>query len=133
MPQLSFSTDKITGGSVQAAPRTSLWRVILDDNEGRNARIHRNTGAGGETASQVKQRVYFDVPKQADELAQERKQQRASARITAAQWARVESLLRQEWSPEQIAGRLVLEQQARVSHERIYQYVYANKAAGGTL
>jgi transposase, IS30 family len=72
-------------------------------------------------------------PKQADELAQARKQRRAKPRITAAQWRQVETLLGHEWSPEQIAGRLRLERAARISHERIYQYVYADKASGGTL
>src|SRR5205823_14760574 len=56
-----FSTDKITRGSVQAAPRTSLWRVISDDNKGWNARICHDTGAGGETASQVKERAHFNA------------------------------------------------------------------------
>ncbi len=39
----------------------------------------------------------------------------------------------QDWSPEQIAGRLKLEQQPTVSHECIYLYVYADKRRGGTL
>ena len=72
-------------------------------------------------------------PKQADELARERKQQRVTARITAAQWQQVEKLLAQDWSPEQIADRLTLERQPTISHERIYQYVYADKQQGGTL
>ncbi len=72
-------------------------------------------------------------PKQADETAQHRKQQRVKARIQPETWARVEVLVRQEWSPEQIAGRLALEQQPTVSHERIYQYIYADKAQGGDL
>jgi len=42
-------------------------------------------------------------------------------------------LLRQQWSPEQISGRLQLEQQPTVSHERIYLYIYADKSCGGTL
>jgi len=72
-------------------------------------------------------------PKQADETAQQRKQQRVTARIQPETWARVAALLRQEWSPEQIAGRLALEKQPTVSHERIYQYIYADKARGGDL
>jgi len=72
-------------------------------------------------------------PKQADVLATERKQQRVKPRITAAQWTQVENFLRQQWSPQQISGRLSLEQSASVSHERIYQYVYSDKARGGTL
>lgn len=72
-------------------------------------------------------------PKQAQELAAARLEQRVRARIPTQTWQRVELLLRQEWSPAQIAGRLKLERQPSVSHERIYQHVYADKRAGGTL
>jgi IS30 family transposase len=41
--------------------------------------------------------------------------------------------LGQQWSPEQITGRLKLERQPPVSHERIYLYIYADKRRGGTL
>jgi transposase, IS30 family len=72
-------------------------------------------------------------PKQADELAAARKQKRYRARINAATWSIIESLVRQDWSPEQVSGWLFLEKQVSVSHERIYQYIYADKQAGGTL
>jgi IS30 family transposase len=72
-------------------------------------------------------------PKQAQELAAARQAQREQARIPAQTWQQVELLLRQEWSPAQIAGRLILERQPAVSHERIYQHIYADKRAGGTL
>jgi IS30 family transposase len=72
-------------------------------------------------------------PKQADELARKRQQSRVKSRITSEQWHGVEKLLAQDWSPEQIAGRLKLERQPSISHERIYQYVYADKQQGGTL
>jgi IS30 family transposase len=45
----------------------------------------------------------------------------------------VEMLLQQQFSPEQIAGRLKLEQQPTVSHECIYRYIYADKRRGGIL
>ncbi len=45
----------------------------------------------------------------------------------------VESLLREEWSPEQVSGWLSIEQGLHVSHEWIYQYVYADKRRGGDL
>jgi len=54
-------------------------------------------------------------------------------RITEALWLQVEELLRQEWSPEQISGRLRREQGIGISHERIYQYVFKNKHDGGDL
>jgi transposase, IS30 family len=72
-------------------------------------------------------------PKQAQELALARLQLRAQPRIQPQTWQRVEQLLGQQWSPEQITGRLKLEQQPSVSHERIYQYIYADKRLGGTL
>jgi IS30 family transposase len=72
-------------------------------------------------------------PKQAEELACVRKQKRYRARINTAIWAVIESLLRQDWSPEQVSGWLAKEKQQSVSHERIYQYIYADKARGGTL
>lgn len=72
-------------------------------------------------------------PKQADELASARKLSAHQPRIQNATWRLVESLLLQQWSPQQISGRLTLEQQESVSHERIYQHIYANKRAGGDL
>ncbi|HUC20472.1 MAG TPA: IS30 family transposase [Candidatus Polarisedimenticolaceae bacterium] len=55
------------------------------------------------------------------------------SRIAWETWQEVERLLRQDWSPEQIAGRLKLEKQPTVSHECIYLYIYAEKRRGGTL
>ncbi len=72
-------------------------------------------------------------PKQAQELATARLRQRVKPRIEPQTWQLVEDLLGQQWSPTQISGRLQLEQQPTVSHERIYQYIYADKQAGGTL
>ncbi len=71
-------------------------------------------------------------PQQAHELAAERRP-KAVPRITAEVWKLVESLLRQDWSPEQISGRLKKEQDLRISHEWIYQHVLADKRAGGDL
>lgn len=72
-------------------------------------------------------------PYQADELAYDRQCEAYRSRIAWQTWQQVERLLRQEWSPEQITGRLKLEKQATVSHECIYLYVYADKRRGGTL
>ena len=72
-------------------------------------------------------------PVQADKLATGRHRAAHHRRITAETWQQVELLLRQQWSPEQISGRLKLQRQPAVSHERIYLYVYADKRRGGTL
>jgi len=71
-------------------------------------------------------------PQQAHELALGRRL-KAIPRITARVWAVVEKLLRQDWSPEQISGRLKKEQGIRISHEWIYQYILADKQANGDL
>ena len=71
-------------------------------------------------------------PQQAQELASGRRL-KAVSRITAEVWTIVERLLRQDWSPEQISGRLKKEQDIRISHEWIYQHVLADKQAGGDL
>ena len=72
-------------------------------------------------------------PKQADEMAQARKLNHVTIRIGPRTWALVENYLRQDWSPEQVSGWLWKEKQISVSHERIYQYVYADKGGGGEL
>jgi IS30 family transposase len=71
-------------------------------------------------------------PQQAHQLALERRP-KTSPRIRVKTWAVVEKLLRQEWSPEQISGRLWKEQKLCISHEWIYQHVLADKRAGGDL
>jgi len=45
----------------------------------------------------------------------------------------VEECLAKDFSPEQISGRAVVEGRECVSHERIYQYVWKDKKAGGDL
>ncbi|MEX2963367.1 IS30 family transposase [Microbulbifer sp. TYP-18] len=45
----------------------------------------------------------------------------------------IEKLLRQELSPEQVAGYLLRHKQVSLHHETIYQIVYADKAEGGDL
>lgn len=73
-------------------------------------------------------------PRQAQLLAQSRQRERAHrCRIKPVTWSLVEAKLRQQWSPEQIAGRLALEAGIAISHERIYLHIYADKREGGTL
>lgn len=72
-------------------------------------------------------------PSQAQALAQRRQRQSHQPLIAAKTWQAVERLLGQDWSPQQITGRLRLERQPSVSPERIYLYIYADKRRGGTL
>ena len=43
------------------------------------------------------------------------------------------NLIEQDWSPQQIEGRLKLENRPSVSHETIYKIIRQDKADGGTL
>ena len=73
-------------------------------------------------------------PKQAQQLAQARCKAKANAtRITPETWQRVADCLHQDWSPEQVSGTLKAQGETAPSHERIYQYVYADKRQGGDL
>jgi IS30 family transposase len=73
-------------------------------------------------------------PELADWYARGRRSRsRRNSRFTPADWARIEALVRQEWSPEQIAGRLGRERVLRISHETIYRRIWADKRAGGEL
>ena len=72
-------------------------------------------------------------PLQAQKLSRNRKANN-STKISPFGWAYIEHLLERKFSPEQITGRLRLKGWQDVpSHERIYQYIYADKASGGNL
>jgi transposase, IS30 family len=45
----------------------------------------------------------------------------------------VSELIRKDWSPEQIRGRLKLERGISISHETIYKFIKVNKNQGGDL
>lgn len=100
--------------------RTEIAEVIGVHKSTVSRELKRNRGGGGYR------------PQQAHALALVRKQ-KSVPRITMEVWAKVESLLRQDWSPEQISGRLKKEQKVCISHEWIYQYVLKDKQAGGDL
>lgn len=73
-------------------------------------------------------------PQLADWYARGRRSRsRRNQRFTPAEWERIQALLREDWSPEQVAGRLRRDQELRISHETIYRYIWADKRHGGTL
>ena len=84
----------------------------------------RNTGARG---------YRF---KQAHEKASQRRQEASDKprKMTPDLVELIEEKLTQEqWSPDQISGRLAKDGVAFISHERIYQHVWKDKKDGGTL
>jgi len=73
-------------------------------------------------------------PKQAQQKAEKRRQQASKhIRFSATIKERVERHLNEDWSPEQISGTLAEQEKIHISHERIYQHVWTDKYAGGTL
>ncbi len=72
-------------------------------------------------------------PSQAHRLALGRRNDRSWKRISAADWQLINHLVRCDWSPEQISGRLRLEDGGSVSPEWIYLHIYRDKAQGGDL
>lgn len=72
-------------------------------------------------------------PQQAHQLCLQRRQDKAKPRIATTTWHLIRRLLREDWSPEQISLWLDKETPFYVSPEWIYQYILADKQAGGTL
>jgi IS30 family transposase len=62
-----------------------------------------------------------------------RRRCRRNRRYTVEHFAAIERLLREDFSPQQVAGRLRLEGVEVMSHETIYLHIWADKAHGGTL
>ena len=62
-----------------------------------------------------------------------RSRSRRNRRFAPADLRLVESLLRRQWSPEQVAGYLRRIGRLAISHETIYRHVWADWRQGGTL
>lgn len=77
------------------------------------------------------QRKY--TPRLANERAQEKRKSRGRTDRLKNETIRryVVDHLKEGWSPEQIAGRMKLEEVGVISHEAIYQFVYAQVYRGG--
>lgn len=91
--------------------RTTIWRELS-----------RNSGSRGYR------------PKQASRKATERWQAATKAiKMNPELIKIIKTKILQDWSPEQISGRLKLEGRFSISHERIYQFIGKDKANGGDL
>ena len=58
---------------------------------------------------------------------------RRNRRFGPEDWQLVCARLLEQWSPEQIAGRLATDGRLSISHETIYRYLWADRREGGTL
>ena len=71
--------------------------------------------------------------KAAERTRGRRARSRRNSRFTVDDWRLVEGLLQQQWSPEQIAGRLRRHGVLSISHEPNFTHVWRDKARGGQL
>jgi IS30 family transposase len=62
-----------------------------------------------------------------------RSRSRRNSQFSAEEWAMVASVLREDFSPEQVVGWFSRFRILDISHETIYRYIWEDKARGGTL
>lgn len=84
--------------------------------------LARNTGGRGYRHKQAQERT-----------KQRRSEASQPTKMTPDMVAVIESKLRVEWSPEQISGWLLNDQELLISHESIYLHIWKDKQAGGDL
>jgi transposase, IS30 family len=110
----------------QAGKKQNIIAAVLGVDPGTVSReLKRNTGLRGYR------------PKQAQQKALQRKlNARKAVKMTPETIAHIESKLADEHSPEQISERMKIDPEwsgPTVSHERIYQHIWRDKAGGGLL
>lgn len=87
-----------------------------------------------------------EIKRNCDEVAKEyhyafadtkaRRQQHSKAKYSVLTYkikTYIKSKLKEDWSPEQIAGRMKIDIDLHICHETIYRYIYYNKSRGGRL
>jgi IS30 family transposase len=71
---------------------------------------------------------------QAQRMAQKRHQEKPKrVKLTEEVKQKIDAYIREDWSPEQIAGRFKEDRVIELHHETIYQYIADDKKRGGTL
>ena len=82
--------------------------------------VRRNRGMKGYRAKQAHQ---FSL----------NRRKKTKCLIKTSTWTLIETLLRKDWSPEQVSGWLKGNYGLQISHEWIYQHILIDKQAGGDL
>ncbi|MBV1928280.1 MAG: IS30 family transposase [Gammaproteobacteria bacterium] len=100
-------------------------------------KIAENIGVSQSTISRELARNTGDCGyrhKQAQERADRRRKEAVQpTKMIPKLITLIDSKLREQWSPEQISGWLLYEQEQLISHESIYLHIWANKRGGGDL
>lgn len=76
---------------------------------------------------------WYRVERAHERAVARRRRSRRNSQFAAEAWQRVEGLLREQWSPEQVAGYLRRSGELSISHETIYRHVWRDRKRGGTL
>lgn len=72
--------------------------------------------------------------KQAHKMAMKRHQSKEKAvKLTESVKQIIDDLICRDWSPEQVCGRLKIENKLSLHHETIYQHILSDKLSGGQL
>ena len=108
---------------LKAGPSQQAIAEILEVSPSTISReLERNTGKRG------------DRPKQAHIKSERRRQiARKQIKMTVGVVRLIETKIKLDWRPEQVSGWLAAEEVIQISHERIYQHIWADKRAGGEL
>lgn len=94
---------------------------------------HRST-IGREIARNLcKTDGYYRPSKAQTRTLTRRTEARRVLHHSAQQYGVVEALLREKWSPEQVAGTMEMSFGFRISHQTIYRYVRQDRCRGGSL
>jgi len=111
---------------ISALLKVGLSQRVIADNIG----VHKST-ISRELKRNRGLRGYR--PRQAHLLAQRRQEGKVKRRLLADHWQRIEALIEEDWSPEQISLWLKEEDHFHVSPEWIYQHILKDKCQGGEL
>jgi IS30 family transposase len=73
-------------------------------------------------------------PSHADSNYNARKRRaRRGSRFDLGEWKMIEELIREDFSPEQVSGKLKLDGKLSISHETIYLYIWEDRKNHGSL
>jgi len=107
----------------QGYSQSVIAKIIGKDKSVISRELKRNANLKG--------KYFFEY---AQDVAQIRKERmKIPRKLTPELKKKIIFLIKEDWSPQQIVGRLKLENQLFVSHETIYKIIRKDKAEGGTL
>jgi len=112
---------------------TALIKLGLNQKE-----IALEIGVSPSTICRELKRNHDKVRGYSAELAQvkstkKHKEKKKRSAMTKVIEKYIRSKLKEDWSPEQISGRLQRDKNISIHHETIYQFIYRNKSNGGLL